>query len=970
MILLPATILVLAFATFVVSVVRPPTTIAKLVGLYLLSYANVVLVAEVAATLRMLNPRVFLLLHLALATAAWILWNRAGRPPLMTQSVSIRSVLSRRSVLNSLRSHPGLWALGLGVGVAYLIGAGLVVTVPPNNYDSMTYHLSRVGYWLQHNSFYPWPTPYPPQTTYPMNAEIGIMWTVVFWGTDQLAGFVQWLAVWASMAAIGGLSRLVGASRAEALFAALLWATLPEIVLQSTTTQNDLVAAAFFASAVYLLYAGFRSQHRGMLLLSGLGLGLALGTKTTVLFLIPGLAATILMLCFVCGKQPIRQLLVWAGASLSGFLLLGAYVFALNLLVYGHALGPPSFVHDMAASRQSWATRFAASLPRSLYQTVDLTGLPDSIAEPLHQIKATVGTRVFSILDLPTDFTPAIGEPGESDLQWRPPVHEDFAGFGPLAFLLLMPAVTYGSLIALKKKDPFPLGLALMSASLFLFVCSLSWFPWDNRYLVPAAALCAPLIAPIYERKVPHPLLTWSVIGLALLVIGFTTTHNLSKPLVGARPIWKMDWIERQALNRTSMEPVLRAVDRLIPLNATIGTMLGTDDWDYPMFGRRFSRRIIPLYPAPESIDPDWLEAQSINFVLVVDPSGAYVSRAAADLHTLWNAGGWYLLYREESDFASWEPTVRNSLLGEARTSVLVIDEGLAGAVGVGGLTPPWWEEHPGEFIWLGQGDNQGVRAELWSDQELMVELAFDVAPGPGRPDALRTVDLTLENESGVQRERQRFDRTTTVSFVVQLQPGRNEFTFGCLDEATVLEQPNGDTRPLLVRIDAIRVTSLFNRGQAGPADSPLVTLDPALRGVVGILSHLETPPWDVEVYDDGSLLWLGQGDEQGIRAVLWSDRELMVELAFDVAPGPGRRDALRTVHLTLENDAGVQRQDQTLDTSTTLRFAMQLQPGRNDFTFGCLDEATVLEQANGDTRPLLVLLRQVRIEPLVSEVD
>jgi len=125
-----------------------------------------------------------------------------------------------------------------------------------------------------------------------------------------------------------------------------------------------------------------------------------------------------------------------------------------------------------------------------------------------------------------------------------------------------------------------------------------------------------------------------------------------------------------------------------------------------------------------------------------------------------------------------------------------------------------------------------------------------------------------------------------------------------------------------------------------------------------------------VEVYDDGSLLWLGQGDEQGIRAVLWSDRELMVELAFDVAPGPGRRDALRTVHLTLENDAGVQRQDQTLDTSTTLRFAMQLQPGRNDFTFGCLDEATVLEQANGDTRPLLVLLRQVRIEPLVSEVD
>ena len=322
------------------------------------------------------------------------------------------------------------------------------------------------------------------------------------------------------------------------------------------------------------------------------------------------------------------------------------------------------------------------------------------------------------------------------------------------------------------------------------------------------------------------------------------------------------------------------------------------------------------------------------------------------------------LLYGEESDFARWEPTVRNILLGRARASVLVIDEGLAGSVGVGGLTPPeWGEEYPGEFLWLGQGDEQGIKAALWSDQELMVELGFDVTPGPGRPDGIRTVDLTLENESGVQRDRQQFDRTTTVSFVVQLQPGRNVFTFGCLDEATVLEQPNGDTRPLLVRLDAIRVASLFNRGQAGPADSPLVTLDPNLRGVVGILSHLETPPWDVEVYDDGSLLWLGHGDEQGIKAVLWSDQELMVELAFDVTPGPGRADPLRTVYLTLENESGVQRERQQFDTTTTVSFVVQLQPGRNEFTFGCLDEATVLEQPNGDTRPLLVLLRQIRIE-------
>ncbi|HEM62005.1 MAG TPA: phospholipid carrier-dependent glycosyltransferase, partial [Chloroflexi bacterium] len=297
------------------------------------------------------------------------------------------------------------------------------------------------------------------------------------------------------------------------------------------------------------------------------------------------------------------------------------------------------------------------------------------------------------------------------------------------------------------------------------------------------------------------------------------------------------------------------------------------------------------------------------------------------------------------------------------KISVMVVDAGLGGSVGVGGLTPPrWGEEHAGEFMWLGQGDREGIRAFLWSDREVEVELAFDVAPGPGRLDARRTVELTLENESALQTERQQFEGTTTVSFVVQLQPGRNDFVFRCLDRATVPKQPNGDTRPLLVRLDAIGVASPFNRLEAGPSDSPLLRLDPALKGVVGVLPHLETAPWGVEMHEADSLLWLGQGDEEGIQAVLWSDQRLVVDLAFDVAPGPGRPDDLRTVYLAVENESGAHRQDRTLDAPTTLNLTVELVPGRNALTFGCLDEATVLEQPNGDTRPLLVLLREVRV--------
>jgi hypothetical protein len=331
------------------------------------------------------------------------------------------------------------------------------------------------------------------------------------------------------------------------------------------------------------------------------------------------------------------------------------------------------------------------------------------------------------------------------------------------------------------------------------------------------------------------------------------------------------------------------------------------------------------------------------------------------NLQTLWGTGRWYVLYRGGADAGLWDPQLTTALTELA--SVLVVDERLANDLGVVGLAlPEWGDDWSSQLIWLGQNEAQGIKVALWAEREMAVELALDVTPGPGRTDALRTVVLGLENESGMRRWRQHFDKTTALSFVVQLESGRNEVSFQCLDEPTVLVQPNGDTRPLLVRLDAIRITSVFDRGQAGPANAPLVQLDPDLTEVVGISSHLETPPWNIEFDGEGSFLWLGEGNDEGVGATLWSSQEITIDLAVDAGPGPGRPEALRNVYLCLENDSGEQREIQTLDAPTTLTFTMVLQKGRNELTFGCLDKATVLEQPNGDTRPLLVLLREVRI--------
>ena len=131
LLIVPAS-LVLIFSIFANSLLKPPTRPAALLGLYLLSFANVVLVSEVAGTVHLLNSRVFFLgSHLVLAGLAWFAWQRTGRPSLLGPFSNATAGFTRRSLWTSLKSQPELWLLAMGVTIAYLVGAGLVLKVAP-----------------------------------------------------------------------------------------------------------------------------------------------------------------------------------------------------------------------------------------------------------------------------------------------------------------------------------------------------------------------------------------------------------------------------------------------------------------------------------------------------------------------------------------------------------------------------------------------------------------------------------------------------------------------------------------------------------------------------------------------------------------------------------------------------------------------------------------------------------------------
>ena len=214
-------------------------------------------------------------------------------------------VASWRSLPRDVRSRYLEWRRGFVALPAFertLLGAMLTTCVflgalnlwqvavyAPHNWDGMTYHLARVAYFLQHDSLASYPANYWAQTIHPRGSAVLMAWVHLSFGRESLFQAVQYVAYWLTVVAVVGIGRRLLPRRIQAAFIGLAFALLVEVVLQATTVQNDLLIASFVASSLFfLLELGDRPNLRTALL-TGLPLGLALGTKASVVLVLPSL---------------------------------------------------------------------------------------------------------------------------------------------------------------------------------------------------------------------------------------------------------------------------------------------------------------------------------------------------------------------------------------------------------------------------------------------------------------------------------------------------------------------------------------------------------------------------------------------------------------------------------------------------------------------------------------------------------
>lgn len=463
-----------------------------------------------------------------------------------------------------------LWPV-VAVVILVVTVSVIAIVAPPNTFDSMTYHMSRVAHWTRNGSVAHYPTHITFQLSHSPWAEFAILQFQILTGGDRLANLVQWASMVGSLIGASLIAaRLGGGTRAQ-VATVVVAATIPMGIVQASSTQNDYVVAFWLVGFVAHVLAPPPSKNRDRLARAGwLGasLGLAILTKPTALVF----AAPFVLWLTV---SEIRGRRWHAVPGLAAVALLAV------------ALNAPHLIRNVGT--------YGTPLPERRYYGSDLRGPAALTSTALRNIALHLGTPDPTINAVLTRGIEAVHRRlGVEPSDWRttilgttfairpPSVHEDTAG-NPLHVVLMV-----GSLVALVVSRPLRqrallLYAAALGAAFLLLSLGLRWAPFNSRLQLPLFVLAVPLVGIVLgaARRVG------SVVIVVLLVASLPwLALNGARPLVGSGNIFRSDRIAQYFANAPWLrDPYRRAVELVRARGCSeIGLVMRSSDWEYPLW--------------------------------------------------------------------------------------------------------------------------------------------------------------------------------------------------------------------------------------------------------------------------------------------------------------------------------------------------------------------------------------------------
>ncbi|MHA8066238.1 glycosyltransferase family 39 protein [Aquirufa sp. ROCK2-A2] len=505
---------------------------------------------------------------------------------------------------------------------------------PPNEWDSMTGHLNRILYFLQEGSS--------------LTHFIGTNWNIDTYprsfSSIQVYPFLMndkqelwfrmpnYISYWIlSFSIYGILKRLEIEFKIRLLISSFIL-LLPITIMQSLTTDTDIVLGAYLGSLLYFIISFKTSQKLIYLYLSGLTFGIALSHKITFAFsLIPLAIIYLTSLNFQSSKRffyQIKHLLLSHSLGVILFVLCTGYIS--NYIHYGHPIGPKTATMHQSVERAGNLENLLKQGSRNVFRyTFDLLN-PDGLrnipwVEEFNAkwkfIPRAIDQKLQLGLESKTEFTII---PFSFDRQFE--FYNGTPIYGLLFLLVLIPSILI-AVVRFEKKYLFFLCAFVIH---FLFLCyTAAYDPWKGRYMISSSLYLFPLgiyFGEFYLRR-NHYGFTKFLLGTVTVFICVSSLSTLlfnirALPFdaYGKQSFFQLNRMESLTISRPDITKAYYNFDQMVPSHATVALGTINDDYEYPLWGAEFTRKLIPINRFEQGIEQIPTEADYLFFAKSVIP--------------------------------------------------------------------------------------------------------------------------------------------------------------------------------------------------------------------------------------------------------------------------------------------------------------------------------------------------------------
>jgi hypothetical protein len=375
------------------------------------------------------------------------------------------------------------------------------------------------------------------------------------------------------------IAELLGSGRKGGLIVAFFIATLPLAVLQSTSTQNDLVVSFWIACALYGCVKFCLQRSSQGLIIFAIGLGLALLTKMSALCF--GVPLSILMLAgLIAHWRGILPGIMQVGIICTIVVGLNAGHAMRNFNTSGHLLGQEEFSRPGIALFTNdihGPGAIVSNMIRNAGLHLALFDGGESAKKAVLKIHDLLG---LDPLDIRTTFKPSLG---------YQIMLESENGCAMQTHFLLIIAAGVTMLACFRSFTLMQLAIAMnIGVGAFLFCVILKWQPFHSRLQLPLFVESAPLVALMVQRKAWQKFLL-PVVFMMLLGSVWDVLHNPVRPALGGNhALFRASSHSVRFLEQPGLEQPYEAVNRICVVNnvKNVGLIANFDDWEYPLFDR------------------------------------------------------------------------------------------------------------------------------------------------------------------------------------------------------------------------------------------------------------------------------------------------------------------------------------------------------------------------------------------------